>query len=416
MKTMLFALAPIALLAGSGGENATGEGAPGPAPRVLQIKARELWTSAGEKIPDGVVVIADGRIRSVGGAKDLDPRQPFIEHDGIVTAGLVACASRMETWGLQEDTRAVLPAGRASVAFDPASPHYADALAAGVTALVLTSGPENLVGGLNCVVKTAGGRVLADEATLALNLSASALGKSTVSSGFFFGSAEEEEAATAGALQPDGMAESTGRTGRGTREPTSYSGAVTMLRELFARGQGVFARARKGELPVVIEAWDRHEVQRAAALARELGLTGAVRGAPLAGDPTLVAALREAKLGVILGPYAPDQTRASLASLAALAAAGVPVGFALEAPWRSAHELRLSAARALAAGAPRDAAWRALTSDAARLAGVGELVGELAPGREADLVLWSGDPLDLSTRVEAVYVDGARAFPAAGKH
>jgi imidazolonepropionase-like amidohydrolase len=411
-STPLFALSSLVLLPGAGGENG-GVEIPPPAPKVLQIKAREVWTAAGQKLTDALVVVADGRIRSIGNARDFDPRQPFVEHDGVVTAGLIACASRFEAGDLQEDTRTVMPEARASVAFDPASPHYADALAAGITSLVLTSSPENLVGGLNCVVKTAGGRVLAPEATLALNLSASALGKSTIFSGFFFGSAEED--ALEGTVQPDGAAESTGRTARGTREPTSYSGAVTMLRELFAGGKGVFSRAKKGELPVVIEAWDRHEVQRAAALARELGLAGAIRGAPLAGDPTLVAALSEAGLGVILGPYAPDQTRASLESLAKLAAAGVPVGFALEAPWRSAHELRLTAARALSAGAPREAAWRALTSDAAKLAGVGSSVGELAPGREADLVLWSGDPLDLSTRVEAVYVDGEEAFSAARK-
>ncbi|MEQ1892372.1 MAG: amidohydrolase family protein [Planctomycetota bacterium] len=402
----------LALLGLAAGETGGGETTPAaaPAPKVLQIKAREVWTGAGQKLENALIVIADGRIRSVGSAKDFDPRQPFIEHDGIVTAGMVACASQMSAGALQDDTRSVMPAARASLAFEPSSVHYEDVLAAGVTALVLTPGPDNLVGGLTCVVKTAGGRVLAPEATLALSLSADALGKSTVASGFFFGAAEE------GAIQPDGQAESTGRTGRGTREPTSYSGAVTMLRELFARGQGAFGRAKKGELAVTIEAWDRHEVLRAAALAKELGLGGAIRGAPLAGDPNVIAALREAKLGVILGPYATDQTRASLESLMRLSAAQVPVGFAIDAPWRSGHDLRLTAARALAAGASRDAAWRALTSDAAKLAGVGEALGELAPGREADLVLWSGDPLDLSSHVEAVYVDGARAWPAAGKH
>jgi imidazolonepropionase-like amidohydrolase len=392
---------------GSGGET---KPSAAPAPKVLQIKAREVWTAAGQKLENGLIVVADGRIRSVGSAKDFDPRQPFVEHDGIVTAGLIACASQMSAGTLQDDTRSVLPEARASLAFEPTSKHYEDALAAGVTALVLTPGPDNLVGGLTCVVKTSGGRVVAPEASLALSLSADALGKSTVASGFFFGAAEE------GAVQPDGQAETTGRTGRGTREPTSYSGAVAMLRELFTRGQGVFARARKGELKVTIEAWDRHEVLRAAALAQELGLAGAIRGAPLAGDANVVAALRAAKLGVILGPYAADQTRASLESLMRLSAAQVPAGFALDAPWRSAHDLRLSAARAMSVGAPRDAAWRALTSDAARLAGVGEALGELAPGREADLVLWSGDPLDLSSRVEAVYVDGAHAWPPAGKH
>lgn len=411
MNSVWLAAGALALAWNGGTPAAGGEATPvAPAPQVLQVRAREVWTAAGARLSDGLVVIADGKIRSVGPASALDPKLPHVEHDGVLTAGLIACASQLGAWNLADDTRAVLPAARAAHAFEPERRAYDEALAAGITTLVLTPGPENLVGGLACAVKTHGGRVVAPEASLALNLSSRALGRSTVSSGFFFGAAEEPAAA-----QPDGSAESTARTGRGTREPTSYSGAVTMLRELFGRGQGAFGRARKGELPVTLEAWDRHEVLRAADLARELGLRGAVRGAPLAGDEHVVAALKASGLGAILGPYGADQTRASLESLARLSAAGVPAAFATAAPGATPHDLRLSAARALAAGATPEAAWRALTSDAARLAGVGETLGELAAGREADLVLWSGNPLDLTSRVVAVYVDGARAFPA-GTH
>jgi len=408
MKNVWLAASALALAWNGGTPEAGGEATPlAPAPQVLQVRAREVWTSAGAKLEDGLVVIADGKIRSIGPASALDPKLPHVEHDGVLTAGLIACASQLGGWALQDDTRAVLSEARAQHAFEPGQRAYGEALAAGITTLVLTPGPENLVGGLACAVKTHGGRVIAPEASLAINLSSRALGRSTISSGFFFGAAEEPAAA-----QPDGAAESTARTGRGTREPTSYSGALSMLRELFQRGEGAFGRARKGELAVTLEAWDRHEVLRAAELARELGLRGAVRGAPLAGDEHVVAALKAAGLGVILGPYEADQTRASLESLARLAEAGVPAAFATAAPGATPHDLRLSAVRAFSAGAPREAAWRALTSDAAQLAGVGSSLGELAPGRAADLVLWSGDPLDLTSRVVAVYVDGARAFPA----
>ena len=79
-------------------------------------------------------------------------------------------------------------------------------------------------------------------------------------------------------------------------------------------------------------------------------------------------------------------------------------------------ELRLTAVRALAAGAPREAVWKALTEDAARLSGAGESLGRLAPDCEADFVLWSGDPLDLSSRVVSVIVDGQRVWPAPSAH
>jgi imidazolonepropionase-like amidohydrolase len=54
--------------------------------------------------------------------------------------------------------------------------------------------------------------------------------------------------------------------------------------------------------------------------------------------------------------------------------------------------------------------WRALTGDAARLAGVDARVGLIERGRDADLVAWSGDPLNLTSRVRAVYVAGKLVF------
>ncbi|MSR61852.1 MAG: hypothetical protein EXS08_05350 [Planctomycetes bacterium] len=384
-------------------------GAAAPAPKnVIQIQAKEIWTAGGQRVANGVLIVADGHVRSIGGERDIDPAQPLWKHDGILTAGLIACGTASGARGeLQDDTRSVMEAAHAAYAFDAHSQDFARALAAGITAVSIQPGPENLVGGFACVVKTANGRVVSPESTLALSLSAATLGRSTTQGGFQFGASEED-----GLARADGGPESSARTQRGTREPTSYAGALALLDKLFARNEGPFARAARGELPVTIEAWDRHEVLRAAQFAHAHKLNGAIRGAPLAGDPDVLAALKESKLGVIVGPYAADQTRPSLESVKRLAEAGVPVAFALDAPGHAPEELRLSAVRALAAGAPREAVWKALTEDAARLVGASESLGRLVPGQEADFVLWSGDPLDLQSRVVAVFVDGSRAWPA----
>jgi imidazolonepropionase-like amidohydrolase len=384
-----------------------------PPARVLQIRAKELWTSAGQRVPDGLLVVADGRIRSVGSAREIDDGEPFLHHDGVVTAGLIACRTQSGTLGeLQDDTRSVMEGARGMHAFEPSSRDFARALEAGITSVGIAPGPFNLVGGLACVVKTAGGRVVQPEAALALSLSATMLGRSTTQAGFAFGAAE----GTAAAPEPFEGGPESPRGARGTRTPTSYSGAVALLKELFTRGDGPFGRARRGDLAVTIDAWDRHEVLRAVQLAQELGLHGAIRGAPLAGDPAVVEALKASGLGVIVGPYTAGQTTASLESVKRLAEAGVPVAFALDGPWLAPAELRLSAARALRAGAPREAVWKALTEDAARLSGAAESIGVLAPGHDADFVLWSGDPLDLSSRVLAVYVDGKLAWSAPAAH
>jgi len=390
-----------------GGEGAgEGEVTPEAPAQVLQIVAKELWTSAGERRTDALVVIADGRIRSIGKASEADLGQPLVRHEGVVTAGLIACRAELGAGAdLQDDTRSVLAEARAADAIDPSRRDLRRALAAGITTVGVSPGPRNLVGGLACAVETAHGRVVAPETSLAICLSAEALGLSTARGGFLFGAAGETNA------RPSGGPEASDRTARGTREPTSYPGALDLLARLLAQGEGVFGRARTGALPVTIEAWDRHEVLRAAEFARAHGLKGAIRGAPLAGDPILVEALKTAGLGVIVGPYRTGQTRPSLASLAALSAAGVPVAFALDAPEEAVDTLRITAARALLGGATREMVWKALTEDAARLAGVGDSTGALSTGREADLVLWSGDPLDLASHVVAVYSDGERAWP-----
>ena len=67
--------------------------------------------------------------------------------------------------------------------------------------------------------------------------------------------------------------------------------------------------------------------------------------------------------------------------------------------------------KAVAYGMPWDAALRALTVAPAELWGIGERYGSLEPGRVADLVVWSGDPFELLTSAEHVFIDG-REVPA----
>ena len=397
--TSLFGFTLALLAAGSSAQDGS---------TLLQVRAKEIVLADGERIEDGVLIVADGVVRRVGRGVEIDERYPVIEHDGVLTAGLIACqthsgAAAGET---TDATRSFLPAARLVHAFDPDHPDFEKALRAGITSVVLAPTGDNVVGGITAVVKTAGGTVVKPEAHLALSLAGAALGRQARQPIFPFGSADT-------AAQEGGL-ENTERDGRGSRKPTSYAGALRELRQRFAESEGPFARARRGELLLLLEAWDRNEVARAAGFAREQGLAGAIYGAPLAGDPGLVELLAESRLGVVLGPYAPGQRRRSLEALGTLSEAGVPVAFALDAPAHSPTALRLSAAMAIGAGADRSAVWRALTSDAAKIAGVDGRVGTLERGKDADFVLWSGDPLNLTSRVEAVYVDGKRAWSHAG--
>ncbi len=78
----------------------------------------------------------------------------------------------------------------------------------------------------------------------------------------------------------------------------------------------------------------------------------------------------------------------------------------------AAEELPLAAALAVRGGLGRDAALRAITLTAAELLGVGDRVGSLAPGKDADIAIFSGDPLYYRTRVQKVMVGGKIVYPA----
>jgi imidazolonepropionase-like amidohydrolase len=71
------------------------------------------------------------------------------------------------------------------------------------------------------------------------------------------------------------------------------------------------------------------------------------------------------------------------------------------------EELPMVAALAVKGGLPRDAALKAVTIGAAEILGVSKQIGSLEPGKSADLVILSGDPLHYRTQVRTVIVKGS---------
>lgn len=389
--------------------------APHAAPAVdghaVQIHAKTLVVGDGTTLEDALVVVADGKIVSVGKGADANPDLPLTRVDGVLTAGIVAGQTRSgATNEAYDEARTMLPAARIAHAFDPDHSDFRRALESGITSLVLAPSAENVVGGLTAVVKSHGGAVVSDQAQLAVSFSQVALTRGAPTFSFFFGSAE---GASTAPLSADGGPENTSGSQNGARTPTSYSGMVRALGELFAgASEGPVAAAKSGGMPVLLEAWDRNEIQRALAFAKQHGLKGALRGAPLAGQPGILEAIHASGLGVVVGPFEAGHRRRALEGVARLQKAGVPLAFALDAPAAHPEHVRMSAVLAVQAGADVGATWNALTSTSAQLAGVADRVGLVAPGRDADLVHWSGHPLDLTSRVEAVWVDGHLAHTA----
>jgi imidazolonepropionase-like amidohydrolase len=100
-----------------------------------------------------------------------------------------------------------------------------------------------------------------------------------------------------------------------------------------------------------------------------------------------------------------DSLGATLENAGRLSQAGVTVALAVFETHRT-RTLRQEAGNAIAYGMDRDAALRAVTLAPAQMWDVADRYGSLEPGKDADVVVWSGDPFELMTRAEHVFIRG----------
>ncbi len=122
---------------------------------------------------------------------------------------------------------------------------------------------------------------------------------------------------------------------------------------------------------------------------------------------------------VIIGPLLTSRSKVelrnrSLANPGKLARAGVTIAISTDHPVVPVNFLVHQAALAVKDGLDRETALRALTINPARIAGIDDRLGSIEPGKDADLVLWSGDPLDMLSRAEQVFIDGAEIYTYSG--
>jgi imidazolonepropionase-like amidohydrolase len=102
-----------------------------------------------------------------------------------------------------------------------------------------------------------------------------------------------------------------------------------------------------------------------------------------------------------------DRIGSRLDNAALLQKAGVTISLMLDdEPTHNARKLRQTAGIAVAHGLPYDAALTALTANPADIFGLGSTRGRIARGQTADVVLWTGDPLELSTLADNVWIAG----------
>jgi imidazolonepropionase-like amidohydrolase len=100
----------------------------------------------------------------------------------------------------------------------------------------------------------------------------------------------------------------------------------------------------------------------------------------------------------------------AIANLATLAAAGVRVAITTDHPVVPINLLVHQASLAVKEGLPRQKALEALTVNPAAFLGLDDRVGSIRQGLDGDVVVWSGDPLELNSRAERVFISGREVY------
>ena len=191
---------------------------------------------------------------------------------------------------------------------------------------------------------------------------------------------------------------------RETRSPSAQDEHVLLhpagreaLAKFLSGGRVVFGVARAAE------------IRRAIAFAKRYGMKPVIAG----GAEAWVVAdeLAREKVPVLLDalenlPYTFDGIGARLDNAALLNRAGVRIAFTQFNESHNARKVRQLAGNAVAHGLPKDAALAALTVQPAEIFGLAGERGRIARGQVADLVLWNGDPLEVTSAADAVWIAG----------
>lgn len=410
-------------------------GASADAPHIYAIQGARIVPVAGAAIDTGTVVVRDGIIEAVGASVPAPAGAQIIDGKGLtVYPGLIDMSN---STGLDIEVNRQPPASlntteaverwKRDLILRPElnaadhvreAPELARLASAGITS-VLATPPGVVVKGRSALINVA---APADEPAIG-NVGDYRSGIQVVK--------------TPVALHVE-FASGTG----GGAYPVSLMGVISFVRQSFldaqhhalaspraakgnARGEydpslAALQPALEGRLPVAFEANQAREILRALDMAQEFKLTPMITGAREADQVSAELKARNASViynlnyptrSRMLPPDADEaidtlRERANAPKVpGALAKAGVTFAFSA-AGLREPGDFVRNAARAVREGLPADAALRALTLDAAKIAGADARVGSIEKGKIANLVVTDGDLFEDRTRIRHVFVDG----------
>ncbi len=383
-----------------------------PGDEAFAITGAHVFTVSGGALEDATLVVEDGRFTRVEAGADPPAGVPVMDVGGrVVMPGTVIARAFANDWigdlkwQVQNDeiTAPVVPEMNALYAADPWFPSYGVNTTIGVTAIHVTPGTRNLVGGNGMVVKTPGldfeKMVRREPSSMVFALTASALREWTDESG----AALTLESASAMIRETLDAARGYAEAGEGREYDPRMEALLPLLRR---------------EVPAMIHADRVAEIEEAMSIAEDFGLRLVVTGGVEA--HRMADRLAAADMGVILGnsgSYASDIRGGgegwSVEGPAILNRAGVKVAFYGPGASRRASPIGrlggepiLNSAWAFRNGVPEVDALRMATLNAAELLDMDDRIGSIEVGKDADFVILEGHPFDYRVVPGWVFVDG----------
>ena len=383
---------------------------------MILIKNGYIKPMVGADIENGCVLIDDnGKIAAVAAEIEAPAGCTVIDAEGrLVTPGCVDAhchigldnqAMGWEGRDYNEITDPITPQMRAIDSINPMDEAFGLALQGGVTSACTGPGSANVVGGTFVAMKLSGKRV--DKMII----------KNPLAMKCAFGENPKR------------------CYGQGAKKsPMTRMGTASLLRELLfktkryledkeaGKNPGFDMKLEamipfiKGEIPLKAHAHRADDILTSIRIAKEFGvkitLDHCTAGALIADE------LAEEGNSAFVGPTLGSKSKIELCNKsfttpAVLHKAGVPISIITDAPVIPLQYLPMCAGLAINSGLDYEEGWRAITINPAVQTGIGDRVGSLEPGKDGDVVIWTGDPMKvLGAESYTTIVDGKIVYQA----
>ncbi|MBE6853368.1 MAG: amidohydrolase [Ruminococcus sp.] len=380
----------------------------------MKIFNAKIYTmdSKGTVIENGWIEISDGKISKVGsgttqvssadtdaGGRILIPG--FI--DAHTHLGIVGDGVGFESDDCNEQTDPVTPHIMAADGINPFDRCFEEARSRGITSVLSSPGSANAIGGVICAIKTNGRkieRMLIKEAGIKF-----ALGENPKTAYNDRDETPVTRMATAGLIR-----EHLSKAKKYAEDVLAYENdnENNDLPEFDAKLEATLPLIKK-EQKAHFHCHRADDILTAVRISKKYDLDYVLIHTT---EGHLIAdLLAEDGACAVVGPLICDRSKPELANHTIKTAAelhrhGVTVAICTDHPVVPIQYLPLNAAAAVKGGLDYDEALRAITINAARIAGISDTVGSIEPGKDADIQLYSSDPLDLMSEPELVMING----------